>query len=425
MNTTESEIPLETEILRLSNLDKINYELERQNIAGKYDIRVSVLDELVAKNNIKNAERQGVIFPDITPWHEPVITAELLHELEKILNQLMAFSSEHEAKAIALYILHTYCIEAVNCSPILNITSPEKRCGKSTLLAILERLLYRPLLASNITQAAVYRSIEKWQPCLMIDEADTFLRDNEELRGVINSGHTRSSAYVVRCVGDNHDPSRFNTFCPKVIAGIGHSPETIEDRSIIIRLRRKLPNELKSKIRDVSNEAFLTLCRKCVRFAKDNIDQLREANPIIPAELHDRAADNWTPLLAIADFAGNEWPEQAREIAIFLSGSKQDSISRGIELLQDIKNIFDTKDIVRLYTHELLTALNQDEEAPWVTFNKGKPISPRQVGNILREYGIRSKNLRLPPYNKPLKGYESDDFTEAFSRYLSHTSEDT
>lgn len=416
---------LELEILRLSKLDNLAYELERLKIAEKYKIRVTTLDEMVVKNQTQCEEKQSVVFQNIIPWHEPIKTTDLLSELETLLNELIVFSSQYEATAIALYILHSYCIDAFNCTPILNITSPEKRCGKSTVLAILERLLYRPLLASSISPAAVYRSIEKWQPSLMIDEADTFLRDNEELRGVINSGHTRSSAYVIRCVGDNHDPSRFNTFCPKVIACIGHMPETIEDRSIIVKLRRKLPNERKNKLRDILGEKFLTLCRKCARFAEDHICNLKLSNPVIPTELNDRASDNWSPLLAIAELAGTDWMNNAYEAAVYLSGHKQESLSIGIELLQDIKNIFDTKGLEKISTKELLDYLCCEDEAPWPTYNKGKPLSARQLGKRLGEYGIKSKDMRLPPQGKNLKGYEADDFKEAFSRYISPASSES
>ena len=76
-----------------------------------------------------------------------------------------------------------------------------KRCGKSTLLELLLGLVFKALSTSNTSVAALFRGIEMWQPTVLIDEGDTFLRDNEELRGIINSGHSRGSAYVLRTVG--------------------------------------------------------------------------------------------------------------------------------------------------------------------------------------------------------------------------------
>jgi putative DNA primase/helicase len=100
-----------------------------------------------------------------------------------------------------------WVVEAFDISPLLSITSPTKRCGKSTLLDIVALLAPRAVPASNITAASLFRIVEKFSPTLLVDEADTFLGDNDELRGIINSGHRRSSAFVVRTVGDDHEPA--------------------------------------------------------------------------------------------------------------------------------------------------------------------------------------------------------------------------
>ena len=420
-STNEQQGKLIAEIKRLAALDKVGYELTRKDIAKNFDIRETELDKFVdAERKILNSS-SSEIFPTIEPWHEPVNVDSLLNELKTLINSFIAFTSEHEVTAIVLHIIHTHCIDAADCSPILNISSPEKRCGKSTLLSVLQRLANRPLVASSISPAAVFRAIEKWKPCLIIDEADTFMRDNEEMRGVINSGHTRDSAYVVRCVGDNHEPTRFNTWCPKIIAGIGQLADTIEDRSIIVQLRRKLSNETKLKIRDIPKSAFNELVQKCIRFAVDNTVNLKKPTHQIPTILNDRAVDNWTALFAIAELAGSDWLKMTTDAAIYLSGTKQEPISIGVELLQDIKNIFDGKD--RLYTTELLEALCSEAEAPWATYNRGKPLSSRQLAKKLKAYKIHSKDMRISPHNKNLKGYSYDDFSEAFSRYIAPPSD--
>jgi putative DNA primase/helicase len=385
---------------------------------------VTALDKQVKKMQKNTKEQSNSIFPVIEPWHEPVNGECLLEAIKDLINRFMAFPSEHEVTAIALHIIHTHCIEAAECSPILNISSPEKRCGKSTLISVLQRLVNRPLVASSISPAAVFRAIEKWEPSLILDEADSFMRDNEEMRGVINSGHTRDSAYVIRCVGDDNEPTRFNTWCPKIIAGIGHLPETIEDRSIIIQLRRKHTHEVKDKLRDIAKSVFDELHRKCIRFAADNIKELKKITPQSPTVLNDRAADNWMALLVIAELAGGKWLEMAKDAAIYLSGNKQEPISIGVELLQDIKTIFDTKKVDRLSTSELLDALCSEAEASWATYNRGKPLSAKQLANRLKEYKIQSKDIRIPPHMKNLKGYYYSDFSEAFSRYISSPSPD-
>ena len=405
-------------IIELAALSDIKYQLRRKDAANQIGIPLGALDKLVKKAKKDSCDENDELFLEIEPWHEPIDPKILLDDLIQLINRLIVFTSDHEAKAIALFILHTHCFDAADCAPILNVNSPEKRCGKSTLLSVLTKLVNRPLIASNISYAAVFRSIEKWMPTLIIDEADTFLSKNDEIKGVINSGHTANSAFVIRCIGDNHEPKRFSTWCPKIIAGIGHLPETVEDRSIIIQLRRKLNTEQKSKLRDIPESEFVVFNRKSARFAIDNIEQLKISNPKISNDLNDRAADNWTPLLAIASIASEEWLQIACEAAIQLSGNKQEPISTGIELLQDIKIIFETKKFNRVSTTDLLTELHADPEAPWITYNKGSPLAARQLATLLKAFKIYSKDMRMPPYGKNLKGYTHDDFKEAFIRYI-------
>jgi len=175
-------------------------------------------------------------------------------------------------------------------SPRLRITSPEKRCGKSRLLDLLNVLCPRPLGASNISPSAIFRVIELEHCTLLIDEADSFLRDNEDMRNLINSGHTPEFAFVIRSVpiGDKAwEPKRFSTWCPMVIAGIGRLADTVEDRSIKIAMRRKLRGDkvdrLTRRNKGVREEAT-ALASKLARFAADSLEKL-SAQPRIPDAL--------------------------------------------------------------------------------------------------------------------------------------------
>jgi hypothetical protein len=129
--------------------------------------------------------------------------------------------TEHLALKVTDVLSVSGVVRGAAASPLLALTSPEKRCGKTTTLSLLTRLVPRPLLSSNISPAALFRIVEKYCPTLLIDEADSFLRDKEELRGILNSGHTRDAAYVVRTVGDDKEPCRFSTWAPKAVALIG------------------------------------------------------------------------------------------------------------------------------------------------------------------------------------------------------------
>ena len=227
------------------------------------------------------------------------------------------------AETIALWIIFTHCFDAFEIAPVLSLTSPTPECDKTTALALLSAIVPRPLQSSNVTAAVVFRAVEKWRPTLLIDEADTFLHDSDELRGVLNSGHNRRSAIIIRTVGDDHEPKQFSTWCPKAIAKIGKLPPTLTSRSIHIQLQRKTPAEVVEPLREDRISHLEPLARKAARWAADNFAVLKASDPELPATLHSRIADNWRPLIAIADQFGGEWPERARRIAQNLRGKRK------------------------------------------------------------------------------------------------------
>jgi putative DNA primase/helicase len=251
----------------------------------------------------------------------------------------------------------------------------------------------------------------------LIDEADAFLKDNEELRGIINSGHSRDTAYVLRTVGEDHTPTKFNTFCCKAIAGIGRQAGTIEDRSIVITLQRKTPEEKIKRLRHIDPEKFRTLRAKLARFAEDHGSAVGRATPELPDVLNDREMDNWEPLIAVAELAGTDWLKEAIEAALALSGADNATQSRSMELLTDIKAIFDCKRTKTVFTRQLIMDLCIDPEKAWATYDKGKPITARQVARLLKGFGIKSKDIREGDLVH--KGYSRADFESVFSRYIS------
>ena len=254
----------------------------------------------------------------------------------------MSLTGSGAAEAIALFVAHTHAHDAADISPILAVTSPEKRCGKSNLLILLQFLVPRPLPTSNVTSAALYRAVEFFHPCLLIDEGDSFLTDKEDLRGILNSGHNRALAIVIRTVGDDHEPRAFSTWSPKVIALIGQLSDTLVDRSIDVRMQRKLAHEYVERM-PTHRELLETtedLRRKLARWAQDNSDALESGDPEIPTELHDRARDNWRPLLSVADLVGGRWPSRAREAALHLSGLVEEDSSLAVLLLSDLRDHF-------------------------------------------------------------------------------------
>jgi len=277
---------------------------------------------------------------EVEPWHEVVDGRELLDELADVLTRFVVLP-RHAAQTLALWVVHTYAFELRDVATYIGIESPEKRCGKTTLLAVLSELVCRPVVAANISSPAFFRVIEELRPTLLIDEADTFLQGNEELRGILNSGYARSTAFVVRVANEsstggnreeelltegnegneggnalasiitNHKLqitkpeggsrlASFSCWCPKVMAAIGRLPDTLADRCIVIRMQRKSVGESCERLRLLEAEV---LRRKCARFVADHREVIAMARPQVPEELNDRAADIWEPLLVLADLA--------------------------------------------------------------------------------------------------------------------------
>lgn len=262
--------------------------------------------------------------------------------------------------------------------------------------------------------------IEKAHPTLLIDEADSFLKDNEDSRGILNSGNTREAAFVIRTQGEDHEPVQFSTWAAKALACIGKLPETLTDRSISIMMRRKAPTETREKLRAFNHPV---LQQKLMRWAQDNADAVAKARPVDLPAMNDRAEDCWLPLLAIADVAGGEWAASARKAAAAMSGEEDDSL--GVKLLSDICSVFQKKKTDRIFTKDLIEELAKMDERPWEEFNSKKRdeekwITPRQISNQMKPFGITRRDIRDgTEHGKGYhgKGYHGDDFTDALRRY--------
>jgi hypothetical protein len=272
------------------------------------------------------------------------------------------------------------------------------------------------LLTANVTAAAVFRTVEAAGPTLLFDEADTFLRDSEDLRGILNAGHKRGGQ-VIRCVGDDAEPRAFAVFAPAAIAAIGRLPGTIEDRSILVRMKRAIRSERPEPLDTAAEAGGAELASRCARWVADHTDRLREADPALPAGLFNRAADNWRPLFAVADVAGGPWPAGIREIAAHAAATRTDQSVRAM-LLADIKTVFASRGTDRLSSDELTAYLVSLDDRPWVEWKLGRPLSKSGLARLLSPFGILSDTIRVSS-DHTAKGYYFRSFEDAFSRYLS------
>lgn len=357
---------------------------------------------------------------DPKPWPGDVDGAELVAELARTFTRYLALP-EGAAPTLALWTLHAHAHDAAQISPVLAITSPEKRCGKTTLLDLLSALVPRPLPASNLTPATVFRTVERWQPTLLVDEADTYLKEGSELRGVLNSGHRRSMASVPRCVGDDHEVRQFRTWSPKAVALIGDLPDTLADRSIEIRMRRRTPDEEVERLRLDHLEELNPLRRIAWTWTRKR-DIWQRADPDLPEGLHDRQRDNWRPLILLADLAGGPWPKRARKAAQQLTDDAQDDRSVRTRLLRDVRRILQDHHTDRIRSKVLVKRLRNLEEAPWSEYKRGQPLTPVSLANLLRPFDVSSEQIRFE--SGSYKGYKAAAFEDAFQRYLDTPSSD-
>ena len=338
-------------IYELSKLSKAAYERRRKSAARELGMRVDVLDKVI-RHAQAQAEEEGTALPhwSVVPWSDDVPGAELLDNIQAVFERYIVLPAG-AAEALALWTLHAWTMDSGDTSPFMVLSSPTKRCGKTSVLILLTYLTPRSELASNISPSALFRYIEDVRPTLLIDEADSFAKDNEELRGILNSGHTKAAAHVIRNVEVNgeHKPRRFSTWAPKAIASIRALADTLEDRSIVISLQRKPKAAKVERLRKRDSDEFAILRRKAARWAEANLAQLEDPDPNVPETLNDRAADNWRPLLAIADLAGADWPRRARESACILSGEGHDTTSINVELLADIRAAFGEMDVISIW----------------------------------------------------------------------------
>jgi putative DNA primase/helicase len=405
------------ELAKLRAKSPLEYDKRRKETADELGVRVSALDEAVHKQGARSHDEASALpHWKVEPWADAIPGAELLAGIRKEFERYIVLPPG-AADTLSLWVLHAWTINAGDISPFLVLASPTKRCGKTSVLIVLCYLTPRSELASNISASALFRYVEEARPTLLIDEADSFLKADEAMRGILNSGHTRAAAYVIRSVETNgdHKPKRFSTWTPKAIAAIGELADTLRDRAVILQLQRKPRTAKVARLLKRDNDEFALLRRKAARWAADNFDKLRDPDPQIPDALDDRAADNWRPLLAIADLAGDDWPRRAREAACLLSGEGHDTPSIGVELLADIQRAFG--DALALRSVDLVAKLNADPERPWVEWRRGKPLTPKQLGGLLAPFGITSETVSIADL-ADAKGYKSVRFEPLWNVYL-------
>jgi hypothetical protein len=355
---------------------------------------------------------------------KPIDGARLLDDVHQFSGRFVAYPSEEAHVAHTLWIVHTHLMDVWESTPRLAFLSPEPESGKTRALEVTELLVPKPVEAVNVTPAYLFRKMgaPEGAPTILYDEIDTVFgpkaKDNEEIRGLLNAGHRRG-AVAGRCVmrGKVVETEEIPAYGAVAVAGIGNLPQTILTRCVVVKMRRRAPDEhveaFRRRIHGPEGEA---LRERISSWASSIAEQIRTALPTtaMPDGIQDRAADVWEPLLAVADAARGEWPARARVAAVMLvTLAREVNPSFGLRLLADLRQVFG--EVNARSTKWLLEALYKLPESPWTEI-KGKPLDDRGLAVRLRPYDVKPKTVRIG--DTTLRGYTRSDLIEVCRRYL-------
>ena len=286
-------------------------------------------------------------------------------------------------------------------------------------------MAYRPERMDNATPAVIYHLIDRLNGTLLVDEADNLgLRENGILRSVLNSGH-RKGGNIRRVIKGG--PKAFSTFSPMAIAAIGSLPMPLMRRSIIVHMEKSEAGAALKRF-DTGDADTMASVEVVYRFVTGWAQSKPELNldPAMPKELRNRVADNWRPLISIADSMGPRWGKAAREAAVILAHIYHDE-DAGVVLLSDVRDIFDRAAADRMTSETLVKALLEVEESAWSEYcGPRDDLAPRklsqgEVARLLRPFGIRPRSVwprgKRSNGSTSCKGYYRAQFEQAWARY--------
>lgn len=357
--------------------------------------------------------------------------SHVLDEVHEFIGRFVAYPSEHAHTAHALWIAHCHLVDRWDTTPRIAFLSPEPGSGKSRCIEVTGPLVPRAVHAVNVSAAYLFRKIgnseEEGPPTILYDEVDAVFNskgsgDNEDIRGLLNAGHRRG-AVAGRCVirGKSVETEDLPVYSACALAGLGNLPDTLMTRAVIIRMRRRAPNEHVEQWRARLNEPeAYRLAEKLMVWASKVPKKI--SWPDIPDKIQDRDADNWEALLAVADLVGGEWPERARVAAVALvAAARERPPSLGLQLLRDVRRVFRKQQVDRMWSKDIVNALTVMPETPWDDL-RGKPLDQNGLSRFITKYGIHTKDIRIG--DKVAKGYYMADLVDSWIRYLPEKDEE-
>lgn len=363
----------------------------------------------------------------------PDIGAEVLDGIDAFLGRYVAYPDAHARHAHTLWIAHTWFMDCWYTTPRLAFISPEAGSGKTRALTISQHLVPHPDLTADLTPAYLFHSVNLHmteygaRPTLLYDEFDTVFtngRGNAYMRRLIDAGHAKNATINRMVSRKNGGPTRYEIYAAMAMAGmmdIWDLPQTIKTRSVVIRMQRRAPEEVVERwdrrTAQPEAERLVDQLRFWAEFVHNHAAADGGYIPEIPDKVTDRDRDVWEPLLAVAELAGGHWPATARAAAVaFVEATGNKSVpSQGVQLLWDIKQVFDKTGVEVMFTTRLLSELAQLEDSDW------GGLVPKVLGRMLSRYNVSPADQRIGERHR--KGYRRSYFTEAWRRYPPPTPE--
>lgn len=354
---------------------------------------------------------------------EPIDGPSLVSAIEGFYNRFMVLP-EGSALALAIWTIGTHAFNTFDIFPYLVLLSAVKRCGKTRLTKLLAYLCAKSRRTINMSEAALFRLVDSEAPTLILDEAE-YLKGKTEraeaISALLNAGYERG-ADVPRCNGKDHELKFFSVYSPKIVACIGHCPDTLRDRSILFWMERRSPDEKVERLLShrVKPEAEF-LKQKIAEWVSENLAGIEEEYEKVDVLfLEDREADIFEPLFAILQVANPSRWDELKAVAQGVAAKKAEADedeSRGIQLLSDIRKIMASKngeEVTSIATQELLDGLKAMQESPWSEAKR--ELNPMRLAKMLKLFGVRTQQIWNESHN--LRGYDVGGLKNAFSRYL-------
>jgi hypothetical protein len=367
-----------------------------------------------------DAERERRGIGDVEPWPKAIDVNTLLNDIHKHRRRYIIIHDEHGAVATTLWTAQSWVHnEIATHSPPLLITSAddEGNAAKTLLCKYLQYQTPRGKVVGELSGASFFHMIDRNHPTLIIDNAENLFRRRRDLIELLNNSWTRGVPVPRQVHGVTVE---YDVFCPKVIGAIAGSnflPPNSMGRSIHFGMLPKLPHEIVEEFQYADNDEFLEQRRKLARFALDNAEVLRTANPAVLEGFDNRLRDNWRLLFAIADLAGGSWPKRVRAAAVKLTKQYYEP-SVGRQCLSLFVELFLTSEYEGLVTSAWAQKqFVADPTSVWVNYKGRGPITQWGIKDILNPYGVRP-GLIHPRGHPTTRGYKLEWFETPFRYYL-------